>query len=84
MSLKCLLLLVMTSQIEAGYGGNDLFTSMEAMRRLWKEEKFFVKTLENIVQNMKEAIPQMEMYVKTRIVNDFYDFFFFPKVYRKS
>lgn len=74
----------MTSQIEAGYGGNDLFTSMEAMRRLWKEEKFFVKTLENIVQNMKEAIPQMEMYVKTRIVNDFYDFFFFPKVYRKS
>lgn len=57
---------------------------MEAMRRLWKEEKFFVKTLENIVQNMKEAIPQMEMYVKTRIVNDFYDFFFFPKVYRKS
>ena len=55
-----LLLLLFCGHSDAGYGGNDLFTSMEAMRKLWVEEKVFVQKLQDIVNNIKDAIPVME------------------------
>ena len=45
---------------ECKYGNNDIFTSLEAMKRLWIEERIFVKHIEDVIKNMKEMIPEME------------------------
>ena len=44
----------------AGYGGNDIFTSLEAMRRLWVEERVFVEKIEQVIRDMKTIVPEME------------------------
>ena len=44
----------------AGYGGNDIFTSLEAMRRLWAEERIFVEKIEQVIRDMKTIVPEME------------------------
>ena len=46
----------------AGYGGNDIFTSLEAMRRLWAEERVFVEKIEQVIRDMKTIVPEMERY----------------------
>ena len=46
----------------AGYGGNDIFTSLEAMRRLWAEERVFVEKIEQVIRDMKTILPEMERY----------------------
>ena len=46
----------------AGYGGNDIFTSLEAMRRLWAEERIFVEKIEQVIRDMKTIVPEMERY----------------------
>ena len=49
----------------AGYGGNDIFTSLEAMRRLWAEERIFVEKIEQVIRDMKTIVPEMERYVES-------------------
>jgi len=49
----------------AGYGGNDIFTSLEAMRRLWVEERVFVEKIEQVIRDMKTIVPEMERYVES-------------------
>ena len=44
------------------YGGNDIFTSLEAMKILWARDIELVNKMETIIQNMKEVIPHMERY----------------------
>ena len=44
----------------AGYGGNDIFTSLEAMRRSWAEERIFVEKIEQVIKDMKTIVPEME------------------------
>ena len=46
----------------AGYGGNDIFTSLEAMKILWARDIELVNKMETIIRNMKEVIPHMERY----------------------
>ena len=50
----------MFMKTSARYGGNDIFTSMEAMRRLWVEERKFVQNLEESITTLKSVIPEME------------------------
>ena len=45
---------------EAKYGGNDIFTSLEAMRRLWQEEKVFVEKIEVAIKNFNLMLPELE------------------------
>ena len=51
------------SPIWARYGNNDIFTSLEAMRRLWIEEKEFVNNLESAIENLKTIMPVFERYI---------------------
>ena len=44
------------------YGGNDIFTSLEAMKILWARDIELVNKMETIIRNMKEVIPHMERY----------------------
>ena len=50
--------------VKARHGGNDIFTSLEAMRRLWLEERVFVQNLQDSIETMKAMIPVFERYVK--------------------
>ena len=49
--------------IYAKYGNNDFFTSLEAMRRLWVEEKAFVTHLESSIESLKTILPVFERYI---------------------
>ena len=51
------------SPIWARYGNNDIFTSLEAMRRLWIEEKEFVNNLESAIDSLKTIMPMFERYI---------------------
>lgn len=63
--MSCLLILTLFLSAASGeYGNNDLFTSLEAMRRLWTEEKLFIAKMETTIENLKEALPIMEKYVE--------------------
>ena len=44
----------------AGFGGNDIFTSLEAMRRLWVEERIFVEKIQHVIKNMETILPDMK------------------------
>ena len=57
------ILLFNFSPIWARYGNNDIFTSLEAMRRLWIEEKEFVNNLESAIENLKTIMPVFERYI---------------------
>lgn len=58
--LLSLLCFHLPSSILASYGGHDFFTSLEAMKLLWQEEKFFAQKLENVLENVKSVIPHIE------------------------
>ena len=63
--MKRLFLIILTLNLNyslAKYGGNDIFTSLQAMKVLWEDDIELVNKLETIVQNMKEVIPHMERY----------------------
>ena len=60
LTLNIFILLLMFMKTSARYGGNDIFTSMEAMRRLWVEERKFVQNLEESITTLKSVIPEME------------------------
>ena len=53
-------ILISLTKVSGRYGGNDIFTSMEAMRRLWQEERQFVQYLEESIAALKSVIPEME------------------------
>ena len=58
---KAIFLIILTLNcVSSQWGGNDIFTSLEAMRRLWIEDKVFVNKLEDTISTMKELIPHME------------------------
>ena len=58
---KTIFLIILTlNYVSCQWGGNDIFTSLEAMRRLWVEDKLFVSKLEDTISTMKELIPHME------------------------
>lgn len=58
---KTIFLIILTlNYVSCQWGGNDIFTSLEAMRRLWVEDKLFVTKLEDTISTMKELIPHME------------------------
>ena len=60
-SFKTIFLIILTlNYASSQWGGNDIFTSLEAMRRLWVEDKLFVSKLEDTISTMKELIPHME------------------------
>ena len=44
----------------AEYGGNDIFTSLEAMRRLWLEERIFVAKIEQVIKSVETILPIMQ------------------------
>jgi hypothetical protein len=50
------------SNSEGKYGGNDIFTSIEAMKRLWIEEKLFVGKLEQTINNFEVILNGMKRY----------------------
>ena len=54
------LLLTNLSFLEAKYGDNDFFTSLEAMKWLWKEDVQFVEKLEKAVTSLNEILPDMQ------------------------
>ena len=56
------IILTIINYTSAKYGGNDIFTSLQAMKRLWIEDRIFVEKLEETISNMKEIIPHMERY----------------------
>ena len=57
-----LIIILTLNYTSAKYGGNDIFTSLEAMKHLWAKDIELVNKMETIVQNMKEIIPHMERY----------------------
>ena len=60
-NFKTIFLIILTvNYASSQWGGNDIFTSLEAMRRLWVEDKLFVSKLEDTISTMKELIPHME------------------------
>ena len=71
--MKLLFLIILTLNLNYSfgkYGGNDIFTSLEAMKILWARDIELVNKMETIIQNMKEVIPHMERYtVDTDTVN---------------
>ena len=63
--MKLLFLIILTLNLNYSfgkYGGNDIFTSLEAMKILWARDIELVNKMETIIQNMKEVIPHMERY----------------------
>ena len=58
--LSFLFILLYTPRNYAGFGGNDIFTSLEAMRRLWAEERIFVEKIEHVIKNMEKILPDMK------------------------
>jgi hypothetical protein len=44
----------------ATYGGNDIFTSLQAMKELWLEERQFVNKLEETIDNFQDILNGMK------------------------
>lgn len=59
-----ILLVLLFGSSSANYGGNDLFTSLEAMKWLWQEEKMFATKLEKVIENFQSVLPLMEKYLE--------------------
>ena len=49
-------------KVFASWGGNDIFTSLNALFRLWQEEQLFVEKLENSIKTFESALDGMKRY----------------------
>ena len=49
--------------VYCGYGGNDIFTSLQAMKYLWNEEIKFVEHLQDSIKTMETILPLFKRYV---------------------
>ena len=54
------IILLYVPKNHATHGGNDIFTSLEAMRRLWLEERVFVGKIEQVLVNLHNIVPELE------------------------
>ena len=64
--MKTYLVLLVISYLKianGSYGGNDIFTSLEATRRLWLEERLFVQNLQDSIDTFKSILPIFERYI---------------------
>jgi hypothetical protein len=55
-----LTLILVISNCMATYGGNDIFTSLQAMKELWLEERQFVNKLEETIDNFQDILNGMK------------------------